>query len=127
MLIEHSSDLIRHIESQTLSNGVVVTEASLINDNALVISQDAIALYRRPGDCTHPLGKGFIRSEALPEDLFPEGCPEILTHKAGFAGLTGGVALLIGLNDVRVFLSPQDALKNANEICRMSLADDGTH
>jgi len=34
---------------------------------------------------------------------------------------------LIGLNDVRVFLSPQDALKNANEICRMSLADDGTH
>lgn len=124
MLIENSSDLIASHQTLVLANGIQVHEAKLINGNALVIGPDSLSLYRRPGDCLDSLGKGFIRSVAFNEGFSLSGSPLLERHQAGFAGLCNGAALLIGLNDVRLFNSTNDALRNNDEICRLSLADD---
>ena len=123
MIIENSSDLIRAWKLLTLGDGTPVAEAELVNGNALVISPQSIALFRRPGDCVDPLAGGMVRNEALTEGLtlLP---PFIEEHRAGFVGLTEGMALLIGLNDVRMYPNRNDALRNQNMICEMSLAVD---
>ena len=123
MIIENSSDLIRAWKLLTLGDGNPVAEAELVNGNALVISPQSIALFRRPGDCVDPLAGGMVRNEALTEGLtlLP---PFIEEHRAGFVGLTEGMALLIGLNDVRMYANRNDALRNQNMICEMSLAVD---
>jgi len=46
----------------------------------------------------------------------------VLEHRAGYVGLAGGFVLLITLNDVQLFGSKEDALRNRNEIARLSLA-----
>ena len=124
MLIENSSDLIASHQTLVLTNGIQVHEAKLINGNALVIGLDSLSLYRRPGDCLDPLGKGFIRSVAFNDDFALLGSPILERHQAGFAHLCGGAGLLIGLNDARLFRCAKDALSNKDEICRISLADD---
>ncbi|HCG79823.1 MAG TPA: hypothetical protein DE015_11540 [Oceanospirillales bacterium] len=123
MIIENSSDLIRDWKLLTLGDGTPVAEAELVNGNALVISPGSIALFRRPGDCTNPLAGGLVRSEALSEALLLQP-PFIEEHRAGFVGLTDGLALLIGLNDVRMYPNRNDALRNQNMICELSLAVD---
>ena len=123
MIIQNSSDLISSHQALHLSNGTAVHEATLINGHALVISPDALALYRRPGDCQDALGRGFIRSMALPEGHILQGEPLLLEHKAGYVGLAGGYVLLIGLNDVRLFAGRDDALRNRNELLRLALGD----
>ncbi len=123
MIIENSSDLIRAWKLLTLGDGTPVAEAELVNGNALVISPQSIALFRRPGDCVDPLAGGMVRNEAFTEGLtlLP---PFIEEHRAGFVGLTEGMAMLIGLNDVRMYPNRNDALRNQNMICEMSLAVD---
>ena len=123
MIIENSSDRIRDWKLLTLGDGTPVAEAELVNGNALVISPGSIALFRRPGDCTNPLAGGLVRSEALSEALLLQP-PFIEEHRAGFVGLTDGLALLIGLNDVRMYPNRNDALRNQNMICELSLAVD---
>ena len=123
MIIENSSDLIRTWKLLTLADGTSVAEAELVNGNALVISPQSIALFRRPGDCVDPLSGGMVRNEALTEGLMLLP-PFIEEHRAGFVGLTEGMALLIGLNDVRMYPNRNDALRNQNIICEMSLAVD---
>lgn len=127
MLIENSSNLIAAHTVLTLPNGLVVDQAELINGNALVIGADSLSLYRRPNDCLDSLGNGFIRSIAFPGDFSLSATPIITQHTAGYVGLCQGAALLIGLNDVRLFRSKEDALRNRDEICRLSLADDQSH
>jgi|ETN07SMinimDraft_1059922.scaffolds.fasta_scaffold01962_2 hypothetical protein len=124
MLIENSSNLIASHQPRTLANGIQVHEAELINGNALVIGPDSLSLYRRPGDCLDSLGKGFIRSAAFDAEFLLTDYPLIERHQAGFVQLSGGAGLLIGLNDARLFRSANDALRNHDEICRISLAED---
>jgi len=121
MIIENSSDLIRTWQLVTLSDGSEVAEAELVNGAALVISPDTLALFRAPGDCNHPLRGGFLRSTTFDAEQAPEA-PFIEEHRAGFVGLTGGGVLLIGLNEVRMYPGRDDALRNRNILCEMSLA-----
>jgi len=124
MIIQNSSDLIRHHQPQVLANGTPVHEAELINGHAVIIGHDSLSLYRRPGDCADPLGNGFIRSVSLPDNhRIPQEAPMLQEHRAGFAGLVGGYVLLIGLNDIRLFSSREDALRNRNELVRLALGD----
>jgi len=123
MIIENTSDLIRQWTLLTLSDGSPVAEAELVNGNALVISPQAIALFRRPGDCINPLAGGMVRNEAFADGRMLQP-PFIEEHRAGFVGLTDGLAMLIGLNDVRMYPSRDDALRNQNMICELSLALD---
>ena len=127
MLIENTSDLIRNISQVTLSNGAQADAASLINDTVLVVAADALALYRTVEQVGDPLGNGLIRSVPL-TDILDEPLPAneagrfIAEHRAGYVGLAGGRVLLITLNDVQMFSSKEDALRNHNELVRLSLA-----
>ncbi|MEK9711256.1 MAG: hypothetical protein VW258_01705 [Thalassolituus sp.] len=123
MLIETTSDLIRSYSAVTLADGREACEAVLINDNALVISADSIALFRRAGDCTSELSGGFMRSFDFSLNVQLDS-PFILDHRAGYVGLSTGAVLLIGLNDVRMYPGKADALRNQNCIGELSLAQD---
>ncbi|MEE2749616.1 MAG: hypothetical protein VX474_06540 [Pseudomonadota bacterium] len=122
MVIENSSDLIRQWQAVVLADGQSAAEAELINGNALVISDDGIALFSRPGDCVNPLSGGLIRHASFPDHISPPVAPFIDRHRAGFVGLTGGLALLIGLNDLRMYASANDALRNRDMLLELSLA-----
>ncbi|UTW48977.1 hypothetical protein [Bacterioplanoides sp. SCSIO 12839] len=123
MLIENSSDLIQSVQPGSLSSGKRVDLAVLVNGQVLVISDDALALFVRPEDVGNELGNGLIRSVALPEAfcLPLENDRYLQEHRAGYVGLSDGRVLLITLNDVQMFPSKQDALRNQNEVTRMKL------
>ena len=109
MILQNTSDLIAQVTHQQLPSGIPVDVAQLVNGSALVISADA-------------LGNGLVRSIDLPLTLTQENGAFLQEHKAGYVGLSGGVVLLITLNDIQVFSSKEDALRNRNELIRMSLA-----
>ena len=122
MLLQNTSDLITQVTQETLASGQPVDAALLINGTVLVIGADALALYRTREQISDPLGNGLIRSVALPQPLLPDNGRFLLEHKAGYVGLAGGRVILITLNDVQLFDSKNDALRNQNERGRMSLA-----
>ena len=122
MLLQNTSDLITQVTQETLASGQPVDAALLINGTVLVIGADALALYRTREQISDPLGNGLIRSVALPQPLEPDNGRFLLEHKAGYVGLAGGRVILITLNDVQLFDSKNDALRNQNERGRMSLA-----
>ena len=121
MLIEQSSNLIRETRPVTLASGADAEAAMLINHSVLVIASDAVAQFTSLEAVQDPLGNGLLQSVSLPADFQLAGPPFIERHQAGYVGLKDGRALLIGLNDVRVFESAQDALRNHNEIARLPL------
>jgi len=122
VLIEESSNLIRECHRVRLLSSQEAEAAMLINNTVLVVAEDALALFSSLDAIGDPLGNGFLGSVAIPEGSQLEGGdPYIATHRAGFAGLVDGKALLIGLNDVRLFAGPEDALRNRNEIVRLPL------
>lgn len=124
MLLDNSSDLIAQHRRDTLADGRVVDIAQLINGQFLAISQDALALYRTAEAIHDPLGNGLLGSVSIPIEhhLQPEQGGYLLMHKAGYVGLSHGMTLLITLNDVQLFANRNDALRNQNEIVRLSLA-----
>ena len=122
MLIENTSDLIRQVEHRVLPSGAVVDVANLINGTFLVIAADSLSLYRTAAQVGDPLGNGLIASVALPVSLPLQNGRFLQEHRAGYVGLSGGYVLLITLNDAQVFVSKEDALRNRNELARLSLA-----
>jgi hypothetical protein len=123
MLIENTSDLIQSVQVSRLASGKRVDLAQLINGQVLAISDDSMALYRRFEDIHDELGNGLCRSVAIPAEfhLSLQGDVYLQEHKAGYVGLSDGRVLLITLNDVQMFPSKQDALRNQNEIVRLAL------
>lgn len=122
MLIENTSDLIRQVEHRILPSGIAVDIATLINDTALVLASDSLSLYRTAAQAGDPLGNGLIASVALPVSLPLQSGRFLQEHRAGYVGLSGGYVLLITLNDTQLFASKEDALRNRNELARLSLA-----
>jgi len=122
MLIENTSDLIVRLEQRQLPSGINVDLAALQNGTVLAISADALALYRSFDAVGDALGNGLIASVTLPHTLPAENDRLVLEHRAGYVGLAGGFVLLITLDDVQLFGSKEDALRNRNEIARLSLA-----
>lgn len=121
MLIEQSSDLIREHRVVTLKSGEPADEVVLINDQALLISRNALSLYRRAGDWQDPLGNGHLRSADITAEFVLVQSPFVQHHKAGFAQLSNGCGLLIGLNDVRLYPDAASALRGQDEITRLAL------
>lgn len=122
MLIEESSNLIRKLYQITLASGQAAEAAMLVNGTVLVVTSDAIAQFSSVEAAQDPLGNGLMHSTALPDTVRLSGPPFIERHQAGYVGLNDGLALLIGLNDVRLFYSAQNALRNENEIVRLALS-----
>lgn len=122
MLIENSSDLIREVHQGRLASGKAVDLACLVNGQVLAISDDALALFARLDDVADELGNGLIRSVTIPEPFqLSHSDGYLQEHRAGYVGLSDGRVLLITLNDVQMFPSKQDALRNQGEITRIAL------
>ena len=121
MILQNTSDLIAQVTHQQLPSGIPVDVAQLVNGSALVISADALALYRNADGVGDALGNGLVRSIDLPLTLTQENGAFLQEHKAGYVGLSDGRVLLITLNDVQMFPSKQDALRNQNEVVRLPL------
>lgn len=123
MLLDNSSNLIAQHHRDRLDDGRIVDMAKLINGQFLAISHDSLALYRSAEALHDRLGNGLLGSVAIPvEHHIPEyegGYLQI--HKAGYVGLSADMTLLITLNDVQLFASRNDALRNQNEIVRLPL------
>jgi hypothetical protein len=125
MLLENSSDLIARLEHTQLANGEPVDLAHLINGQVLAVSSDALALYSRADSVQDALGNGLLSSVALPEGvrLSVQHDGFIQQYRAGYVGLSDDYVLLITLNDVQLFASKSDALRNQNELARLALSD----
>lgn len=123
MLIENSSNLIESVQPGNLASGERADLAQLINGQVLVISADALALYSRMEAVSDELGNGLLNSVRIPDEfrLDIENDAYLQEHNAGYVGLSGDKVLLITLNDVQMFPSKTDALKNQNEIVRVAL------
>ncbi|ASP38639.1 hypothetical protein CHH28_08090 [Bacterioplanes sanyensis] len=124
MLLQNSSDLIERQQRTRLANGDVVDLAWLINGQVLAVSANALALYSRAEAVHDELGNGLLASVAIPAELslsLQDG-GYIQEHRAGYVGLSDQRVLLITLNDVQLFASKQDALRNQNERARLPLA-----
>ena len=121
MIVGNSSDLITALQHGHLhQHGIAI--ATLINGTALVVAPDSMSLYRSADKVGDELGNGLIASVKLPVTLSAPDGILILEHKAGYVGLAEGYVLLITLNDVQLFANKNDALRNQNEIARLSLA-----
>ncbi len=123
MIIEQTSDLIRSHTVVTLRSGEQAEEVVLVNDQSLLISHDCLSLFRREGDWQDPLGNGHLRSADISSDFHLLQLPFVQRHKAGFAQLSNGCGLLIGLNDVRLYPDAASALRGQNEITRLKLGE----
>ncbi|MFC3681524.1 hypothetical protein [Bacterioplanoides pacificum] len=123
MLIENSSDLIQSVEQAQLPSGKPADLATLVNGQVLVVSEDALAVYRSVADVSDELGNGLRASVSIPSayTLPVQTQAFIQEHRAGYVGLSDGRVLLITLNDVQMFPSKQDALRNQNEVVRLPL------
>lgn len=123
MLIEHSSDLILSVHPGEMPSGQHVDLVVLVNHQVLVISADTLALYKNIESVGDELGNGFINSVAIPAEhhLQTRDGRFLQEHKAGYAGLSGGYALLIGLNTVQMFASKTDALHGHDEVACLPL------
>lgn len=123
MLIENSSNLIQSVQAGNLSSGERADLAQLINGQVLVISADALAIYSRVEAVADELGNGLLNSVRIPDEqrLTLQDDAFLQEHNAGYVGLSGDKVLLITLNDVQMFPSKADALRNQHEIVRVAL------
>jgi len=125
MLIENSSDIVLDSQLLTLEAGQKVETLSLINQQVLVLSENALSVYRSIESIQDPLGNGLLHSVAL------EGAAQLKQYddgrfmqmkKAGIVGLFDDKVILITPNDIQLFADRNDALRNQNELARLSLA-----
>lgn len=87
------------------------------NGQVMVVSRDAVALYRQRDALDDPLGNGLLGHELLPPDLVcAEGEAPVVEQRAGFVGLQSGAVLFIRPDGVALYQHPDDALRN-REVC----------
>lgn len=123
MLFEGSSDIIAKHIATTLNNGEAAECLEFHNGKCLVLSQQALGMYKDMASVTDPLGNGRIDTVTLPADeQLSNDQPWVTETVAGFIGLTNGRALLITPNYVQMFPTKTDALHNRNEIVRLDLS-----
>lgn len=118
MILEGDSDIIqtcewcpeKHIQFLHFRNGSV-----------LAISQGALAYYKSLDSVSDPLGNGLVDMVELTEPLFATDQGFVEAFRAGFVGLHQERVILITPNDIQLFENKDDALRNQNEIARLSL------
>lgn len=119
MILSETSLVLRH-QRLVMASGVEVLAIELTNFQVVVLASDSIALFSNWDGLESALAGGFIRSVALTSDI---GLQQVIASKAGFVGFASGMALLIGLNDVRLYSCNEDALYNRNLLALLPLGD----
>ncbi|VUD59118.1 hypothetical protein TDB9533_02595 [Thalassocella blandensis] len=120
MLLEGSSDIVRHIERSVI-NAQQIEILHLSNSTVLVIGEKSLALYKDSRSISDPLGNGLIQLVNIENFSFDIDHPVVLEHRAGYVGLAREQVLLILPNAVKLFRSKSDALQGANSICTLPL------
>jgi len=124
MLIENSSDIVSNDQQLALQSGELVDALTLINSQILVLSENTLSVYRSLDSIQDPLGNGLLHTVAL------QGAAELVRgqdgrfmamKKAGIVGLFDDKVILITPNDIQLFANRNDALRNQNELVRLSL------
>jgi hypothetical protein len=124
MLIENSSDIVSNDQQLALHSGELVDALTLINSQILVLSENTLSVYRSLDSIQDPLGNGLLHTVAL------QGAAELVRgqdgrfmamKKAGIVGLFDDKVILITPNDIQLFANRNDALRNQNELVRLSL------
>lgn len=124
MLIENSSDVVVTSQLLTLGTGQQVEALTLINRQILVLSENALSVYRSIESIQDPLGNGLLHFAELEQEMFLKQGSDghfMDMKKAGIVGLFDDKVILITPNDIQLFADRNDALRNQNELARLSL------
>ncbi len=124
MIISGNSDIIVKCEYFTSGEHAGTQWLSFANGLVLVLSESFLALYKSSGSIGDELGNGLMALVDLPHDAKLSVTEQgfVNEYKAGFVGLGGDKVILITPNDIQLFASKFDALRNQNEITRLALA-----
>lgn len=118
MILEGDSDIIATCEWLPDSQ---IQHLVFRNGSVLAISHDALAYYKSIEAISDPLGNGLLEMAELTDCLEASDQGFVEEYRAGFVGLTQNKVLLITPNDIQLFGSKEDALRNQNEITRLKL------
>jgi len=123
MIHQHSSNIIQSHTEISLQNGDYAEILTFHNDLTLVLSEQTLAMFKDRNSVNDPLGNGLITTVQLePEDQLKmiEG-KIVKNYQSGFVGLMDGRAILVTPNVIQLFPTANDALKNQNELARLTL------
>ena len=132
MVYEGSTDIILSHETINLKNGVPADVLNLINDMVLVVTNEALGLYRNRNAIDDPLGAGRLDYVELEFPMLTEPEEEpphsktpvghyVIEYQAGYIGLVSARVLLITPKNIQLFGDKQDALRNVNELAKLSM------
>lgn len=117
-----TSDIIESVEATPLANGTPAERLLLRGGPVLVLTAEAMALYRDATGPDDPLGNKLIAlAELAPEHRLALGDGHFIReHRAGYIGLMDDKAILITPAAVQLFANKDDALRNQNELARLA-------
>ncbi|GGX73550.1 hypothetical protein [Saccharospirillum salsuginis] len=117
-----TSDIIESIQAEPLANGTPAERLQLRGGPVLVLTEEAMALYRDADSPDDPLGNGLITLAELTGDhaLVREDGHFVREHRAGYIGLMDDKAMLITPAAIQLFANRDDALRNQNELARLA-------
>jgi len=123
MIIEGSSDIVTRCEFKQDTEQGATQWLTLRNGWVMILAPHFINLYKSEASVNDPLGNGLIASEDIPSEatLAVTKTGLVSRYAAGFVGLVDEKAILITPNDIQLFPSANDALRNQNEILRLAL------
>ena len=123
MIIEGSSDIVTRCEFKQDATQGATQWLTFRNGWVMVLAPHFINLYKSEAVINDPLGNGLIDSADVPSEwtLVVDETGFVSRYAAGFVGLVDGKAILITPNDIQLFPSADDALRNQNEIIRLAL------
>lgn len=122
MLIEGSSDIVASIQTSEI-NGQYVELIALRSGQVIALSAQAMTLYKNVAAVGDPLGNGLIHSVDIPtaHHLDESTKPWVMSHSAGFVGLSNTMALLLLPNDIKLYDSKESALYNRAALSTLPL------
>lgn len=107
--------IVAHREVADLERRGVVDLLHFHNGMVLMVSQEAVGLYRDRAAVSDPLGNGALGYQPIPADLQdPPGASDGHVHEvaSGFVGLRSGAVLFIRPDGVALYPDNHSALHN---------------
>jgi len=133
MLIDSSTNMVESVEARyiTSSSGDKYYAEILhfVGGKVLVISHNAIALYKSAAAISDPLGNGIIKLATLPDTIRfnMSDTPWVVRHISGFIELIDQYIILILPNSIRLYRGKEDALRNSNIILDLPFDGSDSH
>ncbi|AJQ97101.1 hypothetical protein [Gynuella sunshinyii] len=123
MIFTASSDIIVNNRLASV-RGQTVELLYFRNEQVLLLTTQALSLYRHERFIEDELGNGLLAYLKLPDEhlLAQRQGHYVAEFQAGYVGLVDGKTLLITPVAIQLFPNKTDALYNRAEICRLKLS-----